>query len=257
MDGPRRARIAATAGWYALAFWLTTLAHEAAHFVAGWATDRGPTMHATFVEYARTGSVTAELATALAGPLTSGLSGAILLGALRARHVPTPARPLVAWLAYHGLVNLVGYVFSVAFAPGADLGHAAALLGAPTWLRIATTVAGLCLLRLVARPFGEVFAADSAEELSTDDEAKLFAGREVLLPAWLATPVLMLVSMPVPHWLTWVYTMTAALPLFDLPDAVVRARTTPRTSVTRLRPAVPIVLFALVVAASRWTLDVR
>lgn len=255
MQSEARDRAIEAAGWYALAFWITTVLHEGAHFVAGLVVGRGPILHTTFVDYAHEGSVGDQVATALAGPLFSGISGALILLALRARRVPDATRPLVTWLGYHGLVNLVGYVFSVSFATGGDLGRVAALLELPTWLRIAITIAGFGLLRLVARPFGEVFAADAP---SLDDEAaaRAHARRCVMVPAWIATPLLIVAALPVPHWLALVYTLAAPLPLFDLPDALAKARSTDRSE---RAPALPawsaLVAFVLFVIATRLVLD--
>lgn len=250
-----RARTLETAGWYALAFWITTVLHELAHALVGLVVARGPVLHTTFVDYARDGAVSDQIATALAGPLFSGGSGLALLAWSRSGKVPARLAPFVTWLAYHGLVNLVGYVFSVSFAPGADLGRVAALLELPTWLRIGLTLAGFGLLRLVARPFGAVLAASSETVLDDEAQARAHAKR-VMLAAWIATPALVLAALPVPHWLALVYTVAAPLPLFDLPDALARERArSAHASVTTTRRWLGPALFVGFVIVSRALLD--
>ncbi len=245
-----------TAGWYALAFWITTVVHESAHFVAGLAVGRQPILHTTSVDYAIDGSVAQQITSALAAPLFSGISGALLLLALRAHRVPTPTRPLVTWLAYHGLVNLVGYVFSVSFATGGDLGRVASLLDLPTWLRIGITLAGFGLLRLVARPFGEVLAVNATGALADEASARSHARRAVMVPVWLATPALIVAALPVPHWLALVYTVAAPLPLFDLPDALAKHRgEAGRTHPSRLPSWAAVVAFGAFVVVTRVLLD--
>ena len=255
MQTDARARGLEGAGWYASAFWITTLLHELAHAVAGLVVGRGPVLHTTFVSYVRDGTTSDQIVTALAGPLFSATSGLALLAWSRSAKVPARLEPLVTWLAYHGLVNFVGYTFSVSFAPAGDLGRVAALLEVPVWLRIVITIAGFGLLRLVARPFGAVFAT-SAEAPLEDEAAARALARRTTLAAWIATPALVLAALPVPHWLALVYTVAAPLPLFDLPDALVRERARAGRARTRgERPWIAIAVALVIVIVSRVLLD--
>jgi hypothetical protein len=255
MQAHQRAKARNVAGVYASAFWITTLLHEAAHAIVGRLLGRGPVLHTTFVEYARDGAVSAQVATALAGPFFSAGSGLALLAWLRSERVPAPLRPLVTWLAYHGLVNFVGYLFSVAFAPGGDLGRAAALLGMPTWLSITITITGFALLRVVARPFGPVLAVSATVPLPDEAAARAYA-RGILVGAWLATPLLVLASLPAPHWITLLYTLAAPFPLFELSDALALERARAHGGTAASSHAWPyVLLFAVLVVASRLLLD--
>jgi hypothetical protein len=213
-----------SAALFAIAFFVTTLVHELAHAVAAVLVGRDPVMFTSSVEYTIDGSVTARVVTKLAGPLFSGISGLVLLLIARAMRGPPRLRLFVLWLGYHGLVNLIGYVFSMWFAPGGDLGAAARLLELPTLVQIGLMLLAFGGLRLVARPFALPLAQLSPTPLTSDAEAKAWSKEIGLFAGFIATPVLMLSFVPVPHWLTFMYCGVSALPLFDLPRAMVRAR---------------------------------
>lgn len=213
-----------SAALYALAFLVTNEVHELAHALAGLALDRGPTLSFGAVEYARDVSVGAQVATAAAGPLFSLVSGALLFALARRRLFGARAQLFVLWLAYHGLVNFIGYAFTTAFAASADAGRVARLLGASTPVLVGATVAGWAGLMLIARPFGAPFAALAPRDLADDAQAKGW-GREVaLFPALVATPAMALGFLPVPHWLSLLYVLTTPLALYDIGDRVVAAR---------------------------------
>lgn len=256
MTRPSR-RTVESAALFALAFFLTTLLHEAAHAVVALALGRGPTLFTSHVDCAVDGSVADRVWTKAAGPLFSGASGLALLALARSwRSAPARPRLFVAWLAYHGVVNLVGYVFTAWFAPGADVGALARLLGVPTVGQVALMGLGYAGLRLLARPFAPVFAALSPGPLATDDDARAWAHEVALFAGLLATPVILLASLPVPHWLTLMYAAVTALPLLDLTRPMVAARAA--AAATPLGPAAPapfVVAYLVVVAVGRWLLD--
>lgn len=245
-----------SAALFAAAFFLTTLAHELAHAIAAVLVGRDPVMFTTSVHCDMEGTVSARVITTLAGPLFSGLSGAGLLFIARAMRGAPRARLFVAWLGYHGLVNLVGYVFSAWFAPDADLGSATRLLGVPTPGLIALMGLGLAGLRLVARPFGVVFAQLAPAPLATEAEANAWSKELGVYAGFLATPVVMLSMLPVPHWLTLLYCGVSAFPLFDLPDAVVRARDgAGKTPLAGATPVPFIIAFVVLVLVGRFVFD--
>lgn len=256
MTRPSR-RTVESAALFALAFFLTTLLHEAAHAVVALSLGRGPTLFTAHVDCALDGSVADRVWTKAAGPLFSGASGLALLALARSgRRWPARLRLFVAWLAYHGVVNLVGYVFTAWFAPGADVGALVRLLGLPTAGQIALTGLGYAGLRLLARPFAPVFAALSPGPLTTDDEARAWCNEVALFAGLLATPVIILASLPVPHWLTLMYAAVTALPLLDLKKPMIAARA--GAASTPLGPATPqrlVVAYLVVVAVGRWFLD--
>lgn len=249
-------RTVESAALFASAFFLTTLAHELAHALAGVLVGRDPVMFTTRVQYTIDGSELARVTTSLAGPLFSGVSGLALAFIARAMRGAPRLRLWVLWLGYHGLVNLIGYAFSAWFAPDADLGSAMRLLGVPTVGLIAIMGLGLAGLRLVARLFASTFAQLAPTPLSSDVEANAWSKEIGVFAGFLATPVLMLSMLPVPHWLTLLYCGVSAFPLFDLPDALVRARA--ESAKSPLPPASPVpfaVAFVVLVLVSRLVFD--
>lgn len=79
-------RTVESAARFALAFFLTTVLHEAAHAVVALALGRGPTLFTAHVDCALDGTVADRAWTKLAGPLFSGASGL----ARRGRDSPRP-----------------------------------------------------------------------------------------------------------------------------------------------------------------------
>lgn len=213
-----------SAAHFALAFLLTTLAHEAAHAAVGTMLGRGPTMYTSSVECARDISPEAQMWTALAGPFFSLVSGAALFFVARIKKLTPRARLMTMWLAYHGLVNFVGYVFTSWFAPTADMGRATRIAGANTPVLIALTVLGYAGIRFVARPFGRGVAELAPRTLDIDGEASQWAKESMVYAGALATPFLVLASLPVPHWLSLMYVLTCPLALLDLPKQVTAQR---------------------------------
>jgi hypothetical protein len=239
---------------YAAAFLVTTLLHELAHAVVAARLGRMPTMHLTHVESLYEASAGAQIATALAGPLFS-LAQGLLLGALVLRWAAPPAlRLALLWLAYHGLVNFVGYVFSTSFAPGGDLNRAATLLGFPLVVQLGMTAIGYGGLRLLVRPLAPVFVG-----LAPGSELPLDArgwSREIgLLAGLLATPVLALALLPVPHWLALIYVLAAPLPLLDLPEAAAKLGPVARSPLVAPHPWRWALGFVLLLVLARGLLE--
>jgi hypothetical protein len=213
-----------SAALFALAFLITTLAHEASHAAMGLWLGRGPTMFTSSVAYAREVSDEAQMWTALTGPMLSLASGAALFFVARIPALPPRARLMTMWLAYHGLVNFVGYVFTSWFAPTADMGRAMRIAGATTPTLMALTALGYAGIRFVARPFGRGVAELSPTALAEEAEAKTWAKESMVYAGALATPFLVLAALPVPHWLSLMYVLTCPLALLDLPKSVAAHR---------------------------------
>ncbi|MCA9550301.1 MAG: hypothetical protein KC933_09715 [Myxococcales bacterium] len=252
---PAAPRILESAGWYALAFILTQILHEAAHAAIGVATGRGPTLHTSYVEYAQEASVAAQVACAAAGPLLSLLQGILLTLVVRRGPSSPRLRLALTWLAFHGLVNFVGYLFTTSFAPGGDLGRIAGLLELPLWARLGLTGLGYLGLRYLARPLAPAFVALAPGPLD-EVGAKAVAKQEGVLAGAIATPALMLAALPVPHWLSLLYVACAFLPLFDLPGAAAKAHhEAGRTPLGLARPAVSVAAWVVTTAALRLIFD--
>jgi hypothetical protein len=246
------ARTWESAATYAVAFFLTTLLHELAHALVGASYGRAPVLFTTFVRCEHDVSTTAQVATALAGPVFSLVQG-LALGALVLRvGLPARWRLFLLWMGYHGLVNFVGYVFSTAFAPGGDLNRAATMLGVPFVGQLVMTGLGYAGLRWLVRPLAPVFlalrpdAALPARPWSQD--IGLFAGL-------LATPALILALLPPVHWLAFVYVVTAPLPLLDLMGAAEKAPSAQETPLPEPKPWAWTAAFVVLVVVARLVLD--
>lgn len=252
------ARTLESAAWYAVAFLVTQILHEVAHAAMGLVLGRGPILHTAYVDYARDGAVGARVACAAAGPLFSAVQGLVLLGVARSallRGQPV-ARLFVVWLSFHGLTNFVGYVFSTSFAAGGDLGQIAAWLELPLVASLAATALGYLGLRLLARPLGRCFAELAPAPLDDSAAARAWSREVGLFAGALATPVLVIAALPVPHWLSLVYVVAAFLPLFDLPKALDASRAAAtRSALPAARPALAWTVYVALVVGARLALD--
>ncbi len=249
------ARVFESAGWYAVGFFLTQLLHETAHATAGLVLGRGPTLHTGFVEYSAEGSVAARLACSAAGPVFSLVQGLVLVPVVRRGPTRPTLRLFLTWLCFHGLVNFIGYLFTTAFAPGADLGAIAGLLGLGLPARLALTGLGYLGLRGLVRPLAPAFVGLGSAVPNA--EAARAAARTIgVLAGAVATPALILAALPVPHWLSLLYVACAFLPLFDLPSAAAKAAGHSGMSpLGPARPARSIGVWVALVVLARLALD--
>jgi hypothetical protein len=251
------ARTFESAFLFAIAFFVTVLLHETAHAVVGHVVGRGPILFTGHVDCVLDKSVGDRVATAAAGPLFSGVSGVVFFLVARAGLRAMPRlRLFTAWLGYHGLVNVVGYVFSAWFAADADVGRIVRLVGVPTAGQIAMMVVALAALRAIARPFGTVFAALTPVPLTDEKAAKAWALEIGVLAGFLALPPLVLAVLPAPHWLSLVYCLLSPFSLFDLPDALAARRNVDvHAPLSTARPVAVAFAFVALVSVARLALD--
>lgn len=246
-----------SAALFTLAFEITKLLHELAHALMARVLDRRPVLFHDHVDCALDGTVLDRVATSAAGPLWSGLSGLVFaVVATRVRSLPATIRLFVLWLGYHGVVNLVGYLFTTWFAAGGDIGKIARLLQLPTFFQIALTAAAGWSFRYLPAPFAASFAELSPVKLTSEAEAKAFAREIGLYAGLIATPVVVLSHLPVPHWVALIYAAMSAMPLLDLPNVVASKRhLSATTPLGTARPFSAWLMCALVVLSSRWLLS--
>ncbi len=177
------------------------------------------------------------------------MSGALFFALQRRRAFNAKGQLLLLWLAYHGLVNFVGYVFTTWFAATADAGRVARLLGATTPVLVLVTVVGWAGLMVLARPFGAPFAELAPSDDSVD--AQRWARTVALAPALAATPVMAAGFLPVPHWLSLLYVLTTPMALYDIVHRVAAAPK--RTARTALVASARDAFVAIAVALLAWT----
>ncbi len=245
-----------SAGYYSLAFMSTQLFHELAHALTGRFLGSQPILHTGFVEHTADISTASRVLIAAAGPLFSLLQGLLLLWLVRKGPAHPRLRLFGVWMSFHGMVNFVGYVFSTSFALSADLGRIAVLLQLPMPVRVALTGLGYVGLRYVVRPLAPAFAALCAHPLPAAVAARAFAHELGLYAGALATPILIVAALPVPHWLSLVYAICAFLPLFDLPKALAKNRNFAESTPLRgSRPLFPFTAYILLVVLARYCLD--
>lgn len=246
-----------SAGLYALAFFLTQVLHELGHAVAGALVGSEPVLHTAFVEHLQQVSAQGRLIHSAAGPVVSLVQGLLFLALLRLGSPPAVKLGL-AWMSYHGLINVVGYLFSGAFAPGGDIGKVWMLLELPAAARWIISALSFASFFFLTRLYLPTFRELSPRPLLQEAQARQWARESGMFPGMLATPLLMLMSLPLPHWLSYLYVATACMPLFSFPDAFARQRLeSPVTTWTAHGKAAAIALgsYALLHALGRLLLD--
>jgi hypothetical protein len=218
----RAQRIVGSAVLYANAFIVTTLLHELAHAVAAIACGRSALLFNNRVTHPGEDdgavSVAAQVVGSGAGPVFSLMQGIVVLLLLRARarsstttNTSATLQLFFVWLAFHGLTNFAGYLFSAPFAPGADIGNIVRALGLPTLATLPLSVVGFALLRQSGLQIAPHFLGLLPDDV---DGAQVDARRRFLIDtAILAWPVGVLLvlpsAFPVPHWLSIAYVIVA------------------------------------------------
>ncbi len=197
---------------YAVAFLLTTILHESAHFVVAGALGRHPILFHSSVASDEIGT-SATVLTKLAGPLFSAVQGVILLAVeRRIRHFPPHFRLLIAWLAFHGWMNATGYLFSAAFAPVGDIGSILRLLELPWWVSLAVSGIGFWTIRASVGLLYPSFAALLPVETRNDTATRNRALIRLAVLAWPIGVVLVLPSSwPFPAWISAFYVVIAGI----------------------------------------------
>ncbi len=209
----RKKLVITSAMAYAGAFLITTILHELAHFVVALLWDRAPTLFHNAVHSSSDASTVAKVTGSLAGPLFSLVQGlAFVLLERRLRRADPVLRLMLVWLAFHGLMNATGYLFTTAFVPDADMGSAARALGIPTLGLIVCSGLGFWSIRLGARLIYPGFVA----LLPVDARSQVLARNRGLIQlslfAWPLGVLLVLPSsLPVPHWISLFYVVIAGV----------------------------------------------
>lgn len=212
-EGVGARMIAVSAIAYAVAFLVTTLLHELAHFAVSYGWGRAPTLFHNAVHSPIDVGYLARLTTTLAGPFFSAVQGACFVALERRLRQRDPLwRLLVVWLGFHGIMNATGYLFTTAFVADADMGAAARLLGIPLPGLIAATMLGFWLIRVGARLSYPGFVALLPEGDRASVSVRNRGLVRIALFAWPLGVVLVLpASLPVPHWLSLMYVLIAGI----------------------------------------------
>jgi hypothetical protein len=203
----------AAAALYALAFVVTTLLHEEAHALAGLAIGRHPVLHHNWVDYVPPDATPLQkLVSASAGPLFSLLQGLLLIPLVqRTAKARAETQLFLMWLCFHGLTNFGGYLFSTPFAPTADLGTIARILGLGSLAQIGLCGLGFLALRASAKVLLVPLLERAPEGIDLADVAvrNRYLVQAAVWP-WLFGVILALpFAFPVPHWLSLFYVCIA------------------------------------------------
>lgn len=174
---------------FLLALLLTITWHELGHALAAVALGLRPTLYPFSVD-TRAVSDAQQVTTALAGPVLSLVTGAVLL-AVHARLSRTGFWPLtLLWLGLAGVQTFAGYLITGVFVRSGDIGKALDLTGAPLWVGVVVFALGWGLTYLNGRHA-------TRQLLRLTDPARKLAPqlRDLGLFAWLlATVVAFLIS---------------------------------------------------------------
>jgi hypothetical protein len=180
--------------WFATAYTIVILVHEAAHAVTAWAfglqvemfhfwANVDPTNQATVAERAAYG---------LAGPASSLLLGLAAWFAYRRLASRSAAAMPLLWLAASGVSNFFGNMMSAAFI--GDFSNVANWMGLPMPARYALSITGALVVASV------LFAAgrELARRRSSDGSRAAAALSVVVWPVVFGTAIIIAINQPVP-----------------------------------------------------------
>lgn len=181
-----QSRLVSSAVAFALAVLVATTLHELAHALVGVAQGRSPELFAFSVEQGP-GTEGQRLATALAGPVFSLVSGLVVL-AVPLRGLPPFWRLTWLWLGLASVQSFNGYLITGPFVTAGDIGNAWQLLGVPGAVPWLGFVVGWGLTFLLGRHAAGRFGTflDDPERVRSDLPA-------IAIYGWLVGTVLAVV----------------------------------------------------------------
>ena len=195
---------------YVAAFLLTTLLHESGHFASYALFGANPTLYHNYVSTAE-GDLLAlpvRVVSALAGPLTSLLQGAILAFVVFRRKGNSAADLLLLWLSLLGLVNFFGYLMMTPLSTVGDTGKVAELLQIGHLYRVAVAAGGLVVLILAVMKIGRRFG--DFIPVSDEKERGRYVYHIMFFPIMIGCVFNMIFALPVVAWLSLVYAGTSS-----------------------------------------------
>jgi len=132
-------RFTASALVFAIAFLATSVLHEFGHGLVSFLFGQHPVVYVSHVENPEP-STTQTVLVALAGPVTSLITGLIILALPRGG--PAELRLLRIWAGTLGVQNFFGYLLTGPFVQGGDIGKVWKELGVPIAVQLAFCVVG-------------------------------------------------------------------------------------------------------------------
>ena len=179
--------------WFATAYTIVILVHEAAHAIVASGAGLDATLFNFWVNVDSTNQATVgqRAAFGVAGPLSSLVLGLIGWGTYR-RAIRTRAALPLLYLAAHGVSNFFGNLMSTAFI--GDFSNVAIWLGLPMAVRYIASVVGALVTATVLFRTGRELARFTPPHVSRARAVLL----GVALPAVIGTALIVVVNQPNP-----------------------------------------------------------
>jgi len=176
--------------WFATAYTIVILVHEAAHGLVARAVGLHATLFHFWVDIDRNNEVWQRALFGSAGPLSSVLLGVVAWFAYRAARPPATAVPLLL-LAACGVSNFFGNLMSAAFV--GDFSNVSVWLGLPMSVRYALSVSGLLGVASVLFVAGR----ELRRWIPADWPRSVAAALGVVVPVGFGTLIIIVINQPV------------------------------------------------------------
>jgi len=180
--------------WYALAYTIVIIVHEAAHAATARAFGLEPTLYHFWVDFdGDKATAWQRAAIGLAGPVSSLAVGvAAWVACCGSAPGSLGAMPLL-FLAACGVSNFFGNMMSAAFV--GDFSNAANWLGLPMAVRYALSAAGAVVTASVLFVAGRALARSSSGDSNRSSRIAL---ETVVLPVIIGTAIIIVINQPTP-----------------------------------------------------------
>ncbi len=195
---------------FVAAFLLTTFIHESGHFISYLVFNAQPVLHHNYV--ATPGielRVTAQVISAMAGPVISLIQGMLFLFILSGRKEGSAVNLLFLLLGFMGLINFFGYLMLTPLSSVGDTGKVASLLNIPFWGQILIAVSGLLIILLVIFRYASWFGRFIPQTENVKERGK-YVNAVILYPVMLGSLINAAFAFPVQVLLSIIYPLTSS-----------------------------------------------
>jgi len=192
------------------AFIITTFIHELSHYLSHLMFGADPTLFHNYVQTVdKPTSITANVVSALAGPVMSLVQGIFFAFLFLRKKNNSAINLLLLWISLLGYVNFFGYLVMTPFFTSGDTGKAAELLNLEYYIRFSIAIIGFVLLIWVISKTGKNFSNFISEDRDLKKRSK-YVYHVMFFPIIIGSIVNSILAFPAMVLLSVIYPATSS-----------------------------------------------
>ncbi|MFZ0389511.1 MAG: hypothetical protein WAN36_03555 [Calditrichia bacterium] len=216
------------------AFIITTLIHEAGHFISYRLFGIKAVLYHNYVETAELIiALKTRVISAMAGPFISLFQGLIFAGVIIFKKNRSPVFLLMLWLSLLGFINFFGYLMLTPLSTTGDTGKTAELLHISYYVRVLIGIFGLAAAISIVLKMGKYFSGFIPENDSENSKTG-YVYCIMFFPIIIGSVLNVLLAFPVATLLSVVYPATSSFVVMSSFGAILKTpgASVPDSSVT-------------------------